>query len=125
MSKEALICIVDDDDSVREAMKSLMKSLGFHVETFGSAEEFLASNISSRTACLIADMQMPGLTGLALYEHLVESGNNIPTILVTAYPDERTRVRAQHVGVLSYLSKPFNENDLLALIRLALGGGEA
>jgi FixJ family two-component response regulator len=123
MSKEALICIVDDDESVREAMKSLMKSLGFNAEVFGSAEEFLASDFSSRTDCLIVDMQMPGLTGLSLYERLVASGNHIPTILITAYPDDRTRARAQHAGILSYLSKPFKENDLLAIIRTVVGSG--
>src|SRR6201993_3723991 len=89
--KKAVICIVDDDESVREAMKSLMESLGLHAEVFGSAEEFLASNMTDGTACLIVDMQMPGLTGLSLHERLVASGNNVPTILITAYPDERTR----------------------------------
>jgi FixJ family two-component response regulator len=115
--KKAVICIVDDDESVREAMKSLMESLGLHAEVFGSAEKFLASNMTDRTACLIADMQMPGLTGLSLHERLVASGHNVPTILITAYPDERTRARAQRAGILSYLSKPFAENDLLTIIR--------
>jgi FixJ family two-component response regulator len=120
MLKEALISIVDDDASVREAMQALMKSLGFAAETFASAEEFLASDSRNQAVCLITDMQMPGLTGLGLYDRLLALGRPLPTIMITAYPDERVRARALQAGVVCYLVKPFNENDLLACIQSVL-----
>jgi FixJ family two-component response regulator len=115
-----LISIVDDDESMREALKSLMKSLGYRVEAAASAEEFLRSPHIRRTSCLIADMQMPGTTGLDLHRHLSASGKPIPTILMTAYPDDSVRERAVAAGAIGYLSKPFDENGLLACIRSAL-----
>ena len=115
-----LISVIDDDESVREAVKGLMKSLGYSAEAFASAEEFLESRQVPRTSCLIADVQMPGMTGLELHRHLVASGKTIPTILITAYPDDSMRVRALEDGVVGYLSKPFNENDLLACIHSSL-----
>jgi FixJ family two-component response regulator len=114
------ISVVDDDESVREAIRGLMKSLGYTAETFGSAAEFLSSSEVPRTSCLIADVQMPGMTGLELYRHLVAAGKPIPTILITAYPDDRIRERALEDGVIGYLSKPFDENDLLACILSSL-----
>jgi FixJ family two-component response regulator len=111
------ISVVDDDESMREAIRGLMKSLGYMAEAFGSAEEFLSSREVTRTSCLIADVQMPGMTGLELHRHLVASGKTIPTILITAYPDDSVRERASGDGVVCYLSKPFDENDLLACIR--------
>ena len=125
MSKEAFISIVDDNESVREAMQGLMKSLGFAAEAFASAEEFLESENRDRAACLITDMQMPGLSGLGLHSRLVALGKPVPTIVITAYPDERTRARALQAGVVSYLVKPFNESDLLACIRSVLRRGDA
>lgn len=117
MQGEASISIVDDDESVREAIKGLMKSLGYTVASFASAEEFLASNGADGSACLIVDMQMPGMSGLALHDHLIASGKSVPTILITAFPDEKTRARALQRGVLSYLAKPFSESELLRCIR--------
>jgi FixJ family two-component response regulator len=115
-----LISIVDDDESVREAIKGLMRSLGYRVVTATSAAEFLSSRHVRRTSCLIADMQMPGMTGLELYQRVSTSGKPIPTILITAYPDDGVRERALAAGVIGYLSKPFEEDDLLACIRSAL-----
>jgi FixJ family two-component response regulator len=115
-----LISIIDDDESMREAIKGLMRSLGYRVEAVASAQEFLSSRHVRRTSCLIADMQMPGMTGLDLYQRLSTSGKPIPTILITAYPDDGVRKRALSAGVLGYLSKPFDEDDLLACIRSAL-----
>jgi len=115
-----LISVVDDDESMREAIRGLMKSLGYTAETFASAEEFLNSHKVPRTSCLIADVQMPGMTGPELHRHLLAAGNPIPTILITAYPDDRGRERALRAGVVCYLSKPFDENDLLACIRSSL-----
>jgi len=115
-----LISIVDDDEPMREAVKGLMKSWGYRVEAAASAEEFLRSPHVYSTSCLIADVQMPGMTGLDLHRHLSASGKVIPTVLITAYPDDGVRERALAAGVSGYLSKPFDENDLLACIRSAL-----
>ena len=120
MPLEPLISIVDDDDAVCEATKSLMRSLGFVAETFHRAEDFLISELVDRTACLIVDVQMPGLSGLDLYRRLVASGKFIPTILITAYPDEGVRMRALNAGVLSYLIKPFSESELLKCLHAVL-----
>jgi FixJ family two-component response regulator len=115
-----LISIIDDDASMREAIKGLMKSLGYRAEAVASAQEFLNSRHIDRTSCLIADVQMPGMTGLDLCQRLSASGKPIPTILITAYPDDGVRERARSAGVIGYLSKPFEEDDLLACIRSAL-----
>jgi FixJ family two-component response regulator len=115
-----LISVIDDDDAMREAMKGLMKSLGFAAETFASAEEFLKSTHLHDTSCLITDMNMPGMSGLELHARLSASGTTIPTILITAYPDDGVRARALRAGVICYLSKPFDNNDLLTCIRSAL-----
>jgi len=115
------IAIVDDDESVREAMSGLMRSHGFSVEAFSSGESFLKSNCLLRAACLIADVQMPGMTGLELRHQLVASRRPIPTILITAYVDEKVRAQALNAGVCCYLPKPIDENKLLACIRSALG----
>ena len=115
-----LISVVDDDQSMREALRGLMKSLGYMSAVFASAEEFLSSRQVPRTSCLIADVQMPRMTGFELHRHLVASGKTIPTILITAYPDDSMRERALEDGVVGYLSKPFNEKDLLAFIRSSL-----
>ena len=115
-----VIAIVDDDESVREALTGLMKSLGYGAAAFGSAEEFLNSNLRRCAACLIADVQMPGMTGPELHGRLVACGERIPTILITAYPSETVRVRALDAGVQCFLAKPFSEDDLLECIRLAL-----
>src|SRR6267142_1208867 len=114
------ISIVDDDESSLEAMRSLVKSLGFTVEAFSSALDFLASPQSRATDCLIADINMPRMTGVELHSHLVRSGNLIPTILVTAYPEDGMQARAMAEGVLCFLSKPVDASSLLACVRLAL-----
>jgi FixJ family two-component response regulator len=116
-----LISIVDDDESMREAVKGLLRSLGYRAEALASAQEFLSSRHVRRTSCLIADMQMPGMTGLELYQRLSTSGKPIPTVLITAYPDHGVRERALSAGVVGYLSKPFEEDDLIACIRSVLG----
>jgi FixJ family two-component response regulator len=115
-----VISIVDDDQSVREGTMDLLNSIGFAAEAFERANDFLNSNRLNSTSCLIADVQMPGMTGLELHNRLVGSGNVIPTILITAFPNDRDRVRALQNGVRWYLTKPFSENELLACIREAL-----
>jgi FixJ family two-component response regulator len=115
-----LISIVDDDESMREAVRGLMKSVGYRAEAFASAEEFLTSRQVSRTSCLIADVMMPGMTGPELHRHLVASGKTIPTILITAHADDSVRESAFANGIIGYLSKPFSDEDLLACIRSSL-----
>jgi FixJ family two-component response regulator len=115
-----LISIVDDDESMREAVKGLVKSWGYTADAFASAEEFLSSRQVPRTACLIADVMMPGMTGLELHRHLVASGKTIPTVLITAHPDDDVRERGLQDGIIGYLSKPFSEDDLMACIRSSL-----
>ena len=115
-----LISIVDDDEAAREAVVSLVRALGFTAAAFQSAAEFLKSCCLLRTDCLIADMQMPGMTGFELYRHLIAAGKSIPTILVTAYPDEAVRASALSAGVRCYLAKPLVPDALLGCIRSAL-----
>src|SRR5258708_1802728 len=98
MPKEPLISIVEDDQFLRESMRRLMRSLGYTVEVFALAADFLASPLRDETACLIADVNMPGMTGLELYRRLVEARQSIPTILITAYPDDVVRARALSDG---------------------------
>ena len=117
MPKKPVIAIVDDDQSVREALTSLIRSLGYVAVAFECAEDLLKSKRRDGVSCMIADVQMPGMTGPELHHRLVVSGAPIPTILITAYPDERTRERALQAGVLCYLAKPFPEEDLIACIR--------
>jgi FixJ family two-component response regulator len=117
---KSLISIVDDDDDARAALTGLVESLGFTVEAFASAVEFLGSRHIRHTACLIADVQMPRMTGTELHSHLVEAGHVIPTILVTAYPDDNVRAWARARGVIGYLSKPLDENALLGCVHSAL-----
>jgi FixJ family two-component response regulator len=115
------IAVVDDDSSVRDALTGLMRSLGYDVIAFESAEDFLKSDRRSNVSCLIADVQMPGMTGLELHDRLVAVGEPIPTILVTAYPYARARQRALQSGVRCYLPKPFREDELLGCIHSAVG----
>jgi FixJ family two-component response regulator len=121
MPKEFVFSIVDDDRSVSEGLMDLLSSMGFAAESFERADEFLRSGRVDNTSCLIADVQMPGMTGIELHDCLVKSGKAIPTILITAFPKEADRIRVARTGVSCYLSKPFGEHDLLACIRSALG----
>jgi FixJ family two-component response regulator len=121
--KKPVISIVDDDPSVREGTMDLLNSMGFIAETFQCADDFLDSNHLRGTSCLIADVQLPGMTGLELYDHLVGSGKVVPTILITAFPDDKDRARALQAGVSGYLVKPFGKNEFLACIQSALACG--
>jgi FixJ family two-component response regulator len=119
-----MISVVEDDQFFRESMRRLMRSLGYSVEAFPSAADFLASPRLVETACLIADVHMPAMTGLELYRHLIDAGYAIPTILVTAYPKEDVRARALKNGVVCYLRKPVDEEDLVRCLRTALHSDE-
>jgi FixJ family two-component response regulator len=118
-----LISIVDDDEPYRESMRKLVMLLGFTVETFPSAADFLASHLLPETACLVADIHMPGMTGIELHGRLLKLGYAIPTILVTAFPDEAVKVRALKDGVFCYLSKPVDDGELEGCLRTALKRG--
>ncbi len=123
MSKPRLVSIVEDDQPFRESMKKLVKLLGYAVEAFPSPSSFLASSFVLETACLVSDVQMPGMTGVELHRHLIAAGHRIPTILVTAYPDEAVRTRALNDGVVCYLSKPVDDERLERCIRSAVETG--
>jgi len=114
------ISIVDDDESMRCAVKSLVTSLGFPACTFASAEEFLQSPRLDDTACLITDLQMPGLSGIELQKSLLAQDRHIPIIFMTAFPEERIRTRAMEAGALGFLSKPFESQTLITLIDKAI-----
>ena len=123
MLNRTLISIVDDDHPFRESMRKLTGLLGYRVEAFASARDFLASPFLHETACLVADVHMPGMTGVELHRHLVDAGQVIPTILVTAYPDEFVKDRALNDGVLCYLSKPVDDRQFERCLRSALEPG--
>src|SRR5215469_7349372 len=123
MLNRALISIVDDDQSCRESTRELLMLLGYSVEAFPSAADFLASRLLPETACLVADVQMPGMTGVELHKHLVQTGRAIPTILVTAYPDEAIRDQALRDGVVCFLCKPVDDDHLDRCLRSTLQPG--
>jgi FixJ family two-component response regulator len=116
----ALISIIDDDRSVREAIQGLIRSLGYATAAFGSAEEYLDSDRIHDTACIITDLQMPGLSGIDLQRRLIADGHRTPMIFVTAFPSDRLRKHALDAGAFGFLSKPFNETSLIAWIDKAL-----
>ena len=124
MAQSRLISIVEDDEPFRESMRKLMTVLGYTVEVFPSARDFLASPLLAETACLVSDVQMPGMSGVELHKHLIKAGHVIPTILVTAYPDEMTRNRALMDGVVCYLAKPVDDDHLERCLRSALDSGK-
>jgi FixJ family two-component response regulator len=116
-----MVSIVDDDHSVRDGLVDLVRSMGFDADTFEGAERFLQSEAIDHTNCLITDVRMDGMSGVELCERLVESGRRIPTILITAFPNERDRERARRAGVIGYLAKPLDERQLVDCITSALG----
>src|SRR3979490_663372 len=115
-----MISIVDDDKSVREAAKKVLGSLGYETATSPPAAEFLQSGRLGDTACLITDMQMPGMSGVDLQSHLTANGHCTPVIFVTAYAEENVRARALDAGAFGFLSKPFTEESLIECLGRAL-----
>ena len=115
-----MIAIVDDDEAVRVAMKSLVRSVGHHASTFASVEEFLKCKQFSNTSCIITDLQMPGLSGLDLQDLLIARGHRFPIIFITGFPDENVRARAMKAGAVGFLSKPCNVNQLIVCLDTAL-----
>jgi FixJ family two-component response regulator len=125
VTETLLISIVDDDEMSREATTGLIEAFGLAARNFASAEAFLGSGCVSQTSCLVADMQMPGFSGLQLHCTLIKSGHRIPVIFITAFPDEGVRKRALKAGAICYLSKPFYPRVLLNCIRSAIGPWES
>jgi FixJ family two-component response regulator len=115
-----MISIIDDDDSVRESLRRLMRSVGFAVNVFASAEEFLDSDRLRNTDCLILDVRLPGMSGLELQRHLATSHSDIPIIFITSYEDDDVRARALNAGAVDYFLKPFNDENLLDAIEAVL-----
>ena len=115
-----MISIVDDDASVREATKGLVRSLGYSAATFASADEFLASDRVADTSCLISDVQMPGLSGLELQHHLADRGHCVPIVFITAYLEEKVREQAMEAGAIAFLDKPFSDEQLIVCLDAAL-----
>jgi FixJ family two-component response regulator len=115
-----LISVVDDDDSVRESLQGLLQSMGYGVETFCCADEFLESDCLDRTDCLILDVRMPEMGGPELQQELIHRGNAIPIVFITAHGDEEVRLQVLAEGAVDCLLKPFSEEALLTAIRAAL-----
>lgn len=120
LSNPPVISIIDDDEFYRRGIASFVDSLGYSVATFASPEEFLSSGRLDETACLISDIQMPGIDGLQLHERLVAKGCRLPVIFVTAYPHATRRNQALATGVLGILDKPFSEEKLISLLEKAV-----
>jgi FixJ family two-component response regulator len=116
-----LVSVVDDDQSVRESLLDLLRELGFAVEAFGSAEEFLASEHLDGTRCLVLDVAMPGMSGPELQEELSRRGSAVPIIFITAQEDESIRPRVLAAGAVACLFKPFSDTALLDAVHAALG----
>jgi FixJ family two-component response regulator len=119
-TSDAIVFVIDDDESMREALKSLIRSVGLKVETFASAHEFLQSRRPDLPACLILDVRMPGLSGLDLQRDLSEANIHIPIIFITGHGDIPMSVRAMKAGAVEFLTKPFRDQDLLDAIQQAL-----
>jgi FixJ family two-component response regulator len=118
-----VISIIDDDESFRTAMHGLLRSCGFSVDTFASAEDFLQSPRANDTSCLITDVQMPGMSGLELQSRMIAQGSRMPVIFVSAYLEERVRMKSLQAGAVGFLAKPFDDQMLLDCLNSALERG--
>jgi len=119
IASAALVVVVDDDESIRESIQSLTRSVGFRTEAFSSAQEFLDSDLLHDTDCLILDVRMEGISGTELQQRLNEMGSKIPIIFITAHYSEQLRTEVLKAGAIEFLSKPFREEDLLDSLDLA------
>ena len=115
-----VISVVDDDESLRRSLRNLLRSVGFGVETFASAEEFLRSAQRENIGCLVLDLRMTGMSGLDLLRHLAVADSRIPAVILTAHGDEETRRRSLQAGAVAFLDKPFRSDALLDAVRAAL-----
>jgi FixJ family two-component response regulator len=119
-AKAKLVAVVDDDELMRNAVQGLLKAAGYSARVFASAEEFLSSGLPQTTACLIADVRMPGMSGLELFAKLNDDHCGIPTIFITAHGGEKMRMEALRAGAAEFLTKPFDKTVLLQHVRAAL-----
>jgi FixJ family two-component response regulator len=115
-----VVCIVDDDQAVRDALGNLLESVGLRVEAFASAEEFVNSNTVNHRSCLILDVHLPRMSGLELMDHLSRKSDTVPIIFVTAHANDEVRSRALQAGAVSFLYKPFSSKDLLSAVHSTL-----
>jgi FixJ family two-component response regulator len=115
-----VVCIVDDDASLRRSLRNLLMSVGFRVETFESAEAFLEFDHRDSIGCVVLDVRMAGMSGLDLLRHLLATGSRIPAIILTAHADDETRRRSLEAGAVAFLEKPFRSSTLLDAVRTAL-----
>jgi len=120
----SVISVIDDDASVRAATDNLLSSLGYPVQTFASAEEFLRSTHLHSSSCVIADVQMPGMSGLDLLTHVRARGHNAPFIFITAFPEDSVRARALRAGAIGFLAKPYAAPALINCVETALRQGD-
>jgi FixJ family two-component response regulator len=118
--KPKLTAIIDDDEAMQDSLRDLMEAAGLVAHCFGSAEEFLASDLRAQAACLILDIRMPNMSGLQLQTRLKEEEFNIPIIFITAHGDAKMRIRAMREGAVEFLAKPFDHHLLLRRVRAAL-----
>src|SRR5467141_4832376 len=119
--KARVVCVVDDDESLRRSVRNLLSSVGFRVETFVSAEEFLESAHRANTGCLVLDLRMAGMNGLDLHRQLAATGSRIPVIILTAHGDEEARRRSREAGAVAFFGKPFRADALLNAVERVLG----
>ena len=122
---QSIVMIVDDDDSIRKAVRRLMKSYGLPVETFASAAEYLGSDRLAKTSCLVLDVHMPDMTGLELQKRPIAAGYVIPIVFITAFTDDNARTQALNAGAVGYLAKPFSDDELPSCIHSVLENAEA
>jgi two-component system response regulator FixJ len=115
-----LISIIDDDEAMQDSLRDLLEAAGLAAQCFGSAEEFLKSDLHRKAGCLIVDIRMPKMSGLQLQARLKEEERNIPIIFITAHGDTRMRIRAMREGAVEFLAKPFDHHVLLKRVRAAL-----
>jgi FixJ family two-component response regulator len=120
LQRQSTISIIDDDASVRSAVSRLLRLHGFLTEAFASAEDFLQSDKLSNSSCVVADIRMPGMTGVELLEYLTRQNRHIPVILITAFPEPGNEVRAMRSGAICFLAKPFDERNFIDCIEAAL-----
>ena len=119
-SRTFLVCVVDDDSLIRDSTRRLIRSFGFRAETFASAEEFNSSDCLEKTACLILDVELRGMSGLELQRQLMSANVHTPVRFITAYQDDDSRKQALEAGAVAFLSKPFEQEELLEAIDVAL-----
>jgi len=120
MSKAGIIAVIDDDASVRHATGGLLRSFGYSVAVFASAEDFLSSDMIHKTSCVITDIKMPGLSGVELQDFLAARGHRLPMIFMTAFPEKSTETRVRSAGAFGFLTKPYQAESLLDCVTSAL-----